>query len=163
RKSHPRPNGEASLKGLGADLWAPGLLPGDVHRSRAFPGDVLHRCELDPPGLDDGPRAQRADEEAAGAREGNPGLSAHKAFSRDPRGRSMKRKPIERMEVSMEELKEILERTKGALSEEDYKKLLYAVETLGFLTSELEDKRTTIKRLRDLLFGPKTEKTANVL
>src|SRR5437867_13059905 len=75
----------------------------------------------------------------------------------------MKGKPIERVELNMEELKEILERAKGALSGEDYKKLLQAVETLGFLTSELEDKRTTIKRLRELLFGSKTEKTSKVL
>jgi len=75
----------------------------------------------------------------------------------------MKKKQIERTELSMKELREILERAKGVLSEEDYTKLLRAVETLGFLTSELEDKRTTIKRLRDLLFGPKTEKTSKVL
>ena len=75
----------------------------------------------------------------------------------------MKRKPIERIEQNIKELKEILERTKGVLSDEDYTKLLQAVETLGFLTSELQDKRTTIKRLRDLLFGPTTEKTSKVL
>jgi transposase len=70
-------------------------------------------------------------------------------------------KPIER--VDMEELESILEETKASLSEEQHRKLKLAVETLAFLTSEIEDKKTSIRHLRKLLFGSKSEKTERVL
>lgn len=72
-----------------------------------------------------------------------------------------KTKPIEK--INMDELKRILQRAKAALSEEDHRKLTAAVETLAFLTSEIEDKQTTIRRLRKLLFGSTSEKIGDVL
>jgi hypothetical protein len=48
------------------------------------------------------------------------------------------------------------------LSQEDHEKLKAAVDTLAFLTRELETKGTSIQRLRKLLFGPSTEKTSRV-
>ena len=66
-------------------------------------------------------------------------------------------------EIELSELKEILDRAKSSpLSEEDFEKLDTAVDTLAFLTSELEKKGVSIKRLRNLLFGPSTEKTDQI-
>jgi transposase len=73
-------------------------------------------------------------------------------------------KPIKRVDVNMEELEALLDRAKAApLSDEDYAKLKGVVETLGYLTNLLEDRKTTIQRLRQILFGASTEKTRNVL
>jgi transposase len=70
----------------------------------------------------------------------------------------------ERLELNMQELERLLERAKkGPLSEPDYQTLKAAVETLGYLTQLLEDRKTTIDRLRQILFGASTEKTRNVL
>src|SRR3989304_348122 len=75
----------------------------------------------------------------------------------------MKQK-IERGEVNMEELKALLERAKTAVLEErDYNQLKAAVETLGYLTQIIEDNKTTIQRLRQILFGASTETSRNVL
>jgi transposase len=70
----------------------------------------------------------------------------------------------ERLELNLEELEKLLERAKqGPLSEPDYQMLKAAVETLGYLTQLLEDRKTTIERLRQILFGASTEKTRTVL
>jgi transposase len=70
----------------------------------------------------------------------------------------------EQLELNMEELQALLERTKAApLSEQDYHKLKAAVETLGYLTQLLEDRKTTIERLRQIVFGASSEKTRTVL
>jgi transposase len=75
----------------------------------------------------------------------------------------MKGKSIQRVEVTVGELEEILKRARSVLSPEDYEKLQAAVDTLEFLTQEIEGKNASIRRLRDLLFGPTSEKTAKVL
>ncbi len=72
-----------------------------------------------------------------------------------------KAKPVEKVE--MDEIRRILEHAKAHLSEEEHRKLEAAIETLAFLTSEIEEKRTTIRHLRKLLFGSKSEKTRDVL
>ena len=67
-------------------------------------------------------------------------------------------------QVDMKEIEEILEHSRReALSEEEHRKLKAAIETLAFLTSEIEDKQASIKRLRKLLFGQTSEKTKVVL
>jgi transposase len=67
-------------------------------------------------------------------------------------------------EVRLEELRAILARaTTAPLSPEDHASLSVAVDTLAFLTQELEAKGTTIERLRRMLFGPSTEKTRDVV
>ncbi len=64
----------------------------------------------------------------------------------------------------MEELEGILERARSApLGEEEYGKLKAVLETLDFVTRELEGKRASVDRLRKLLFGSKSEKTRDVL
>jgi hypothetical protein len=79
-----------------------------------------------------------------------------------------KRKPKptpkpKRRELKLEDLGAILERAKTALSTEDHATLSAAVDTLAFLTRELEAKGASIRRLRKLLFGSSTEKTSQVV
>ena len=68
-----------------------------------------------------------------------------------------------RRELRMDELTGIVERAKASLTEEEHATLLAAVETLAFLTQELEAKGATLERLRKMLFGARTEKTSDVL
>lgn len=75
----------------------------------------------------------------------------------------MKTPKFERVELEMAELEAIVNRARSALSEEEHRQLKAVLTTLAQLTQELEKKRTSINRLRDLLFGPRTEKTRTVL
>ena len=76
----------------------------------------------------------------------------------------MNKPQTERVELGMEALEAILEQARSQpLSEEQYQQLKAVLHTLGRLTQELEKKRTSIYRLRNLLFGPRSEKTGNVL
>jgi len=62
------------------------------------------------------------------------------------------------------ELEAILERAKTTpMSEAEHAKLHAVVETLVFLTQELEKKHVSIQRLKQLLFGATTETTRKVL
>jgi transposase len=63
----------------------------------------------------------------------------------------------------MAELEKVLERARSLLSEEDYAKLKSAVDTLQFLTVEIEKKGMSIRRLQKMLFGPTTEKTRKII
>ena len=66
----------------------------------------------------------------------------------------------ERIELDRSELEAILEHSKTAvLSEDEYDKLHAAIETLIYLTQELEKNRVSVQRLKHLLFGTTTEKT----
>jgi len=69
----------------------------------------------------------------------------------------------ERVELEMSELEAILARVKTSLSPEEYDKLHAALETLLFLTRELEKNRVSVQRLKQMLFGTTTEKTRKVL
>jgi transposase len=76
----------------------------------------------------------------------------------------MSKKAIPRIDVPMEELEKVLERArKEPLDEEGYAKLKASLETLGYLVQLVENKDTTIHRLRQILFGSSTEKTSQVL
>jgi transposase len=65
--------------------------------------------------------------------------------------------------VALEDLAGILEKTSGLLSEQDQSTLQAAIETLAFLTAELQTKGATIERLRRMLFGAGSEKTSRVM
>jgi len=65
--------------------------------------------------------------------------------------------------VQRAELDALLDRAKPALSEEDHETLKEMLETLAFLTQQIEAKNTSIGRLRRMLFGPSSEKTNQVL
>src|SRR5512136_1469032 len=70
----------------------------------------------------------------------------------------------QRMELDRSELQAILERAKTTpMSEAEYAKLHAVVETLVFLTQELEKKHVSLQRLKQLLFGATTETTRKVL
>jgi transposase len=69
----------------------------------------------------------------------------------------------QRRDLRLDQLKAILDRARtGPLSSEDHATLTAAVDTLAFLTQELEAKGTTIDRLRRMLFGASTEKTSTI-
>lgn len=72
--------------------------------------------------------------------------------------------PTEKIDIRMDELEQPLERVREPLGEDDYRKLKAAVNTLGYLTDLVADKDTTIRQLRQLLFGTAgTEKTSAVM
>jgi len=71
---------------------------------------------------------------------------------------------VERMDLDKGELEAILERAKTTpMSEAEYAKLHAVVETLVFLTQELEKKQVSVQRLKQLLFGATTETTRKVM
>jgi len=70
---------------------------------------------------------------------------------------------VEPIELNRSELEAILDRAKTALSENEYTTLHAAMETLIFLTAELEKKRVSVQRLKQLLFGATTETTQKVM
>jgi len=67
------------------------------------------------------------------------------------------------IELDMKKLEELLGRAEAALGQEDYATLKALVESYAYLAELVGDKNTTIARLRKLLFGAKTEKTATVI
>jgi transposase len=69
----------------------------------------------------------------------------------------MKRVPAALLEVDLDDLLSIIE--KPTLSEQDRTTLRAVAEAYALLTRELEAKRTSITRLRKILFGAGTEKT----
>ena len=71
--------------------------------------------------------------------------------------------PPRRIELSRQELETILEHAKAALNPQEFATLQGALETLAYLTTELEKKHVSLQRLRQMLFGATTETTAKVL
>lgn len=72
--------------------------------------------------------------------------------------------PIERIDVSSQELEALLEQARQQpLPEDGYQKLKAAIRTLAYVTELLEKQETTLDELRDLLCPATTEKTAKVL
>jgi transposase len=69
----------------------------------------------------------------------------------------------ERIELDRSELEAILEHAKTALGEAEYDTLHAAMQTLIYLTQELEKSRVSVQRLKHLLFGSTTEKTRKVM
>lgn len=67
------------------------------------------------------------------------------------------------VELSINEWEDILQRAKAVLNEEDYQIVEAVVQSYAYVTDLLEDKRTTIDRLRKLLFGSGSEKTRDVV
>ena len=69
-----------------------------------------------------------------------------------------------RLELSMKDVETILAHARErALGEGELATLKAAIQTLEFLTRELEKKSVSIQRLRQLLFGAATETTAKVM
>ena len=75
-----------------------------------------------------------------------------------------KKPPVERLEVPIRELQDLLGEAREKLGADGYRKLKAAIDTLEYLTRLIEDQKTTIQNLRDLLAKPgSTEKTDKVL
>jgi hypothetical protein len=67
------------------------------------------------------------------------------------------------LDLDMHRLDDVLRRAEGALPEEDYAILKAVVESYAYIADLVGEKNASIARLRKLLFGAKTEKTAAVL
>jgi transposase len=75
----------------------------------------------------------------------------------------MKKPAQARIQIERAALTRVLEHARPALSEEEYAQLAAALDTLVYLTQMLENKNTTIGRLRKMLFGASSEKSARIL
>ena len=67
------------------------------------------------------------------------------------------------IELDMDELKGLLERTEAALDAKDYETIKAVVESYAYIAELVGDKNITISRLQKILFGASTEKTAAVV
>ena len=67
------------------------------------------------------------------------------------------------IELDMNNLEDVLRRAEAKLDEKDYALLKALADSYAYLTDLVGDKNTSIARLRKLLFGAKTEKTAAVV
>ncbi len=72
-------------------------------------------------------------------------------------------KPPKRINLTPEQIEGLLGRVKAALSDGDYRIIKAIVDTYLFLNRLLEQKTTSIMRLLRMIFGPKSEKTKDVL
>jgi transposase len=70
---------------------------------------------------------------------------------------------VKRIELSMDELRSILQRIRGAILEKDYQCLEQLVNSYLHVLRLAEEKGATIRELRRLLFGSKSEKLRTVL
>jgi transposase len=92
-------------------------------------------------------------------------MTSHKRkLERRQQKQAGRRSPAGVRDVELSELKAILQRAKtGPLGDAELGKLEAAVDTLAFLTHELEAKGASIQRLRKMIFGATTEKTSQVV
>src|SRR6516225_5636172 len=70
---------------------------------------------------------------------------------------------LEIVAVSPTQLEEVLRRVEQALTEEDAKLIRAVFQSYVYVTDLVEDKNTSIRRLRQLFFGARTEKTKTVV
>jgi transposase len=73
------------------------------------------------------------------------------------------RQAPEIMEVDTTQLEEVLRRVEQALDEKDATLIRRLFESYAYVADLVEDKNTTIRRLRQLFFGKRTEKTKAVV
>ena len=69
----------------------------------------------------------------------------------------------ELIEVESEELEEVLHRVEQSLDEKDSTLVRRVFESYAYVSDLIDDKNTSIRRLRQLFFGKRTEKTAAVV
>src|SRR6516162_1083483 len=72
------------------------------------------------------------------------------------------RNTLELVEVDSDRLEEVLRRAERSLDEKDAELIRAVFEPYAYVTELVEDKDTTIRRLRQLFFGSRTEKTEAV-
>src|SRR6266404_6189498 len=76
--------------------------------------------------------------------------------------RTMRNAP-EIIEVNSTELDDVLRRVEETLDEKDSTLIRKVFQSYAYVTGLVEDKNTSIRRLRQLFFGGRTEKTAAVV
>src|SRR4051812_49473990 len=67
------------------------------------------------------------------------------------------------VDVDSDRLEEVLRRAEQSLDEKDAALVRAVFESYAYVTELVEDKNTTIRRLRQLFFGSRTEKTEAVV
>jgi transposase len=75
----------------------------------------------------------------------------------------MRSTTLELIEVESDRLEEVLRRVEQSLAEDDSTLIRRVFESYAYVSDLIEDKNTSIQRLRQLLFGKRTEKTAAVV
>jgi transposase len=75
----------------------------------------------------------------------------------------MRTAKLELIEVESDRLDEVLRRVEQSLDEDDSILIRRVFESYAYVSDLIEDKNTSIQRLRQLLFGKRTEKTAEVV
>src|SRR4051794_27224299 len=73
------------------------------------------------------------------------------------------RNALDLVDVDSDRLEEVLGRAEQALDEKDAELVRAVFESYAYVTDLVEDKNTTIRRLRQLFFGSRTEKTEAVV
>ena len=73
------------------------------------------------------------------------------------------RNALELVDVDSDRLEEVLRRAERSLDEKDAALIRAVFESYAYVTELVEDKNTSIRRLRQLFFGSRTEKTAAVV
>src|SRR5437764_14359951 len=73
------------------------------------------------------------------------------------------RNALEFVDVDSDRLEEVLRRAERSLDEKDAELIRAVFESYAYVTELVEDKDTTIRRLRQLFFGSRTEKTEAVI
>src|SRR3982751_2038660 len=73
------------------------------------------------------------------------------------------RNALELVDVDSDRLEEVLRRAEQSLDEKDAALIRAVFESYAYVTELVEDKNTSIRRLRQLLFGARTEKTEAVV
>ena len=73
------------------------------------------------------------------------------------------RNALELVDVDSDRLEEVLRRAEQSLDEKDAELIRAVFESYAYVTELVEDKNTTIRRLRQLFFGSRTEKTEAVV
>ena len=86
-----------------------------------------------------------------------------KMRKRRQKQRQKRKKKQKIVKLNTAELEGILQRAEAELNKEDYELLKALAESYVYVTNLVEDKTTTIARLRKLLFGSSSEKTSDVV
>src|SRR3954471_4205131 len=73
------------------------------------------------------------------------------------------RDTLELIEVDSDRLEEVLRRAERSLDEKDAELIRAVFESYAYVTGLVDDKDTTIRRLRQLFFGSRTERTEAVV
>src|SRR3954462_10611303 len=73
------------------------------------------------------------------------------------------RNALELVDVDSDRLEEVLRRAEQSLDEKDAELIRAVFESYAHVADLVEDKNTTIRRLRQLFFGSRTEKTEAVV